>query len=158
MKDLDAEIKKIISETPHLPAILENILNHNSVISSDEEIIDYIYLERQGFVPTENFFEKKSNWQPATLIIATSYGISILEEGGTMIVDRVYGYRIKHILYEKITSLELDISLLAGVMIIYSNNSSSEIKIGFNTAHDYEKFERFIDVVRRKILESSLRL
>jgi hypothetical protein len=94
--------------------------------------------------------QKSENWQPATLIVATIFGITILVEGGFRITEDLYGYGIKHILYEKIASIELDFCFLSGKLIISSSlNSENETAAEFNTAKYYLEFERMIQVIRK---------
>src|SRR5512138_1890142 len=89
-----------ISETPHLSPIFESILRKKEIFIEDEDIMDFLFIERTGFEIMGGQIQKNVNWQPAILIIATNCGIIFIEEGGYKITDTMYGYRIKHIQYE----------------------------------------------------------
>lgn len=115
-----------------------------------------IFIGRDGFEIQNGMIKKLKYWSPATLIIATTYGITTITEGGELLADSLYGYKIKHILYEKITAIELNICLLCGQLIFYTmSNSDHQYAIEFNTTSYYKDFERFIENVRERIFAHS---
>jgi hypothetical protein len=61
---------------------------------------------------------------------------------------------MKHVYYDKISSLELDICLLQGEFKVVANSSENpEILTEFNAAIYYQEFEKFIENVRKKRIE-----
>ena len=152
MNGNEEQIRRLVSETTHLPPVFEVLLTKKAFFTEDEEIIDSVFLEREGFHTTDNFYEKEHNFHPATLIVATTYGLTIVQEGGTEVFERMYGYRIIHILYEKIAHMQLNICLLSGSFsIACAGGPSGDTVIEFNTAKYYKQFEQFIDVLRKQV-------
>ena len=146
----EQQVRDLIAQTPHLPVIFELLLNKKEILTEDEEILDSIFLEREGFRTTEKYFEKENNFHPATLIVATTYGLTIVQEGGTEVFSQMYGYRIQHILYDKISHMQLDICLLSGKFAISCGGQCDSV-IEFNTAKYYKRFEQFIDILRKQV-------
>ena len=157
MHTKEEKIRALIAETPHLPPVFEILLSKKSVFAEDEEIIEMIFLEREGYKAANGFFEKEKNFLPASLVIATSYGITIVQEGGNELFEKMYGYKITHLLFDKISSLQLDVCLLSGKLTISCSSGDPESVIHFNTAKYYREFESFVDAVRRKIFLSGRR-
>ncbi|MGL4368990.1 MAG: hypothetical protein ACRCUT_04865 [Spirochaetota bacterium] len=147
----EQQIRELIANNPHLPVIFEILLTKKSFFNEDEEILAAIFLEREGFRTTEKFFEKETNFHPATLIVATTYGLTLVQEGGNEVFEKMYGYRIQHVLYDKISHMQLDICLLSGKFSISCGSGASESVIEFNTAKFYKQFEQFIDILRRQV-------
>jgi hypothetical protein len=92
---------------------------------------------------------------PAQMLIATNYGILIIEEGFKEISSDYYGYKIKDVYYNNISSIELDIALLKGEFKVNTINNQ-DVLIKFETAEYYAEFEKFIEVIREKLIESCM--
>jgi len=91
---------------------------------------------------------------PAKILVATNHGLVFAEEGFKEITDDYYGYRMKHIYYDKISSAELDICLLQGEFKVVANSSNKpEINVSFNIARYFKKFEEFFEVIRKNRIE-----
>lgn len=154
-KPLNALIEKILQETPYLPMVFTSILHSDTFFAPGEEIIDCLCFEREGYDVKSNFIVKHKDWQPTIFIVATNYGITILVEGGSKISDTLFGYRMTHISYEHITSIELDVCFLDGKLSIMTGDvSGDQAAVHFNTAKYYQECERFIETIRKKIFES----
>ena len=155
IKSLNPQIEKIINDTPYLPLVFKTMLTSDTFFAPGENIIDCICFEREGYDVKSNFIVKHDDWQPTVLIIATNYGLTILVEGGSKIADVLFGYRMTHIVYAKITSIELDVCFLSGKLSIATGDPGGDhAAIRFNTAKYYQECERFIEIVRKKIFET----
>lgn len=115
----------------------------------DEQIEALVLLERE-------YLQEKGEspvFAPAKLLMLTTYGLTIVEEGFVKIAENYMGYKVQHITYNKITNIELDVCLLSGrLRISTSSNGSNQSEIQFNTAKYYRDFEDFIDALRKKIV------
>ena len=158
-KALNPQIEKILKETSYLPTIFQSVLHSEGFFLEGEEIIDCLCFEREGYDVKSNFIVKHDDWHPTVLVIATNYGISVLEEGGSKISDTLFGYKVIHILYERIARIELDVCFLSGKLTISTGESQGgDTVIPFNTANYYQECERFIETTRKKIFESLSRV
>ena len=151
-------IENVLNKTPYLPLVFKSILTSETFFAEHEEIIDCLCFEREGYDVKSNFIIKHKEWQPTTLIVATNYGVTVLVEGGSKISDTLFGYRMKHISYEHITSIELDVCFLDGKLSIMTGDArGDEAAVSFNTAKYHQDCERFIEVIRKKIFETSIK-
>jgi len=155
--NLISQIAKITSIS-HLPSIFKSVLENEDeeFLVPGEEILDTVFVEREGFDIVANKLRKFDSWTPGTLIVVTNFGISILREGGLKIADSMYGYSIHHTVFNKISSIDLDVSLLDGNLTISTSTSAHpDTMVNFNTAVYYEDFERLIRLIRNKVFQSS---
>lgn len=107
------------------------------------------------FLEREYLQEKNESpvYSAAKLLVLTSYGLIVAEEGFIEITENIMGYKIQHIPFNKITSIELDVCLLSGSLkISTSSYGKLELDIKFNTAKYYRNFEPFIGALRTKIV------
>lgn len=150
MNAIETKIQEILDRGFDVPSIFKSVLMKESVFTHDEEILDVVFLEREYFNDTK----KSSNvFSKAKLLVATSHGLILIEEGMNEINTNYLGFKMKHIMYSKIASIELDICLLQGILkISFDSNSNTETTIEFNTSKYYRSFEEFIDVVRKKMV------
>jgi len=147
-----------ITGISHLPSIFKSVLENKNeeFLLVGEEILDTAFMEREGFDIVDNRLRKFDSWVPGTLVVVTNFGISILREGGLQISDSIYGYSVHHTVFDKISSIDLDVSLLYGKLTISTSTSAHpDIVIGFNTATYCEDFERLIRLVRNRVFVSS---
>lgn len=151
-RHLNPHIEKIINDTPYLPLAFQSILTTDTYFAANEDIIDCLCFEREGYDIKSNFIVKHDNWQPTILILATHNGVTILVEGGSKISDVLFGYRLTHISYAHIISIELDVCMLNGKLIISTGEGPEKhAVIQFNTAKYYQECERFMETLRKKI-------
>jgi hypothetical protein len=156
MKKLDTPQLAKIAATPNLPDIFRIILQSHDVFVDGEEIVDLVFVERDGCEIVGTNIEKYVNWQPATLVIVTTYGLTILTEGGFKISESFYGYTIRHLVFSKISSISLDICMLEGKLsIATAMNSNPETLISFNTSVYFKEFERLIGIIRKQMFKVS---
>jgi hypothetical protein len=149
----DSQLAKITA-TPNLPSIFRIILQSQEVFVEGEEIVDTVFVERDGCQIVGTNIEKYVNWQPATLVIVTNFGLTILTEGGFKISESFYGYTIRHLVFSKISSISLDICMLDGKLsIATAMNSNPETLISFNTSTYFKEFERLIGVIRKQMFK-----
>lgn len=146
----EMKIQEVLNRGFDVPSIFKSVLMKESVFTHDEEILDVVFLEREYF----NEQKKPSNvFSKAKLLVATSHGLILIEEGMNEINTNYMGFKIKYIMYGKIASIELDICLLQGIFKIASDTSSNaEATVEFNTSKYGRHFEDFIDVVRGKMV------
>ena len=149
MLTLKEKMDRVIGNGLETHYIFKEILRKETAILPDEEILDFVFIER------EYIGEKKSsNYVPAKLIAITTHGLTIAEEGIIKVFDNKMGYRLNHIQFKKITNIELDICLLVGVLRVSTNSrSQEEATVEFNTAKYYKQFEEFIKLLRQKVIE-----
>ncbi|MCE0495723.1 hypothetical protein [Vibrio salinus] len=149
MGDINNKISRVLDTDFEVPSIFKQILRKETSLLPDEEIEDLVFLDR------EYLRERIESpvYSAAKLLVLTSYGLIIVEEGFIEISDNIMGYKIQHIPFSKITSIELDACLLAGTLkISTSSYGKMEVEIPFNTARYYEDFESFISALRIKIV------
>jgi len=151
--NIEEKIEKVTKRDNDVHHIFKKLLNNQSVFLSHEEIIDLIYLKREYSDNVSVSGRNKSDIiSPAKMLIATNYGILIIEEGFKEISSDYYGYKIKDVYYNNISSIELDIALLIGEFKINTINNQDAL-IKFKTAEYYAEFEKFIEMVREKLIE-----
>jgi hypothetical protein len=151
MKDVKSKISNVLEADFEVPYIFKQILKKEASLLPDEKIEDLIFLGRDY---RQELNESPVQY-PSKLLVLTSYGLIIAEEGFMKISDDITGYRIKHIPYKKITEIELDICLLLGVLRISTNSyGREESSIEFNTARFYRDFELFVESLRSKIFKN----
>lgn len=147
MKSLKEKINEILKADFDVHHIFKDIVSEQSTFTEDEEIVDLVFVKRKHVDDRDSNSAVQS---PAKLILATTHGLVFAEEGFKEITENYYGYRIKHIYYDKITSLELDICLLQGEFNVVANSTEDpEILIEFNTGIYHQDFEKFIEIVRK---------
>lgn len=147
MKDVETKIKEILEEEKELPGKFKQALLKQDVLDEDEKIMDLIFIKREHM----NTNIQSPIVSPATLLIATNEGVTIIEEGYVQIAQNYYGYKVKHYKYNMIASIELDICLLEGIFSISSNISDScDNAITFDTSLYYTEFENFIKLIRKQ--------
>ena len=99
---------------------------------------------------------KFESWQAATLLIVTNYGITVLREGGVQIADSFYGYQVRHIVFNKISSIALDICVLAGTLAFAtSTGTDPDTVISFNTSRYFKEFERIVGAIRNLMFNAA---
>ena len=149
MNTVQTKIQEILEASGDVPYIFKEVIEKKSFISQDEEIVDLVFLEREHQIDSD----KSKLVLKGRLLIATSLGIVFIEEGLSEIATDYLGYRIKHITYNKLESVELDICLLQGILLLGASGQNM-IKVEFNTAKHFRKFEQFVDTVRGKMLQT----
>lgn len=151
MKALKNKINEILEADFDVHHIFKEIVSRHSAFTENEEIIDLIFIKRKHIDDNDI---KSAVQSPAKLLVATTHGLVFAVEGFKEITENYYGYRMKHVYYDKISSLELDICLLQGEFKAVANSSENpEILTEFNAAIYYEEFEKFVEIVRQKRIE-----
>ena len=151
--NFEVQVEKI-TKTPNLPSIFKLILDSDDkgFFVPGEEILDTVFVERDGFEIIGPNIRKFETWTPATLVVITNFGISVLREAGLKISDAFYGYSIHHTVFDKIASICLDVCLLDGnMMISTATNAEPDTRINFNTAVYGQDFERIVGLIRHRI-------
>ena len=148
MKTLAEKTNEILESDFDVHHIFKRIVSQESAFTENEEIIELVFIKRKHLDDSDI---KSPVQRPAKILVATTHGLVYAEEGFKEIKENYYGYKMKHIYYDKISSLELDICLLHGEFKVETNSSQNPvIELSFNTTQYYEEFEKFIDVVRQK--------
>lgn len=150
MNTVQTKIQEILEGSRDVPYIFREVIEKKSFISQDEEIVDLVFLEREYRIDSDKTSRLAFKGR---LLIATSHGIIFMEEGLSEIATDYLGYRIKHITYNKVESVELDICLLRGIFLI-GTSGRNMTKVEFNTSKDFRKFEQFVNTVRSKMLQT----
>jgi hypothetical protein len=150
MTDTETRIKQILDSGLELPKIFKSILRREIGLGKEERILDVLLVQREY---RDERDAKSPVHEPAKLLIATEYGLSFVEEGFYEIADSILGYRMKHVGYSKITTIELDVSMLHGELVVSSYGELiAQLKVSFNTARYFREFQAFIDLLRSKIV------
>ncbi|PUU89075.1 MULTISPECIES: hypothetical protein [Halanaerobium] len=148
MQSLEQKINSILEAKNDVHHIFKEVISKKSIFTEKEDIIDLIFIKREHL--NERDIES-SVYKSAKLLVATTHGIIFLEEGFKEITDNYLGYRIKHLYYDKISSIELDICLLEGQFKIITDSSEDPVvKVKFNSSNYYEPFENFVDQIRKQ--------
>ena len=146
--------KKKLNElklSPNIPSIFKTVLNKEYAFAQAEEYLDAMIISREYQNGLETFGNIHSR---AKMIIATNYGLIFIEEGDDEPGAEIAGFKIQHVLYSKISSVELDMCLLAGSFVIHTDfGNRTGIEIKFNTAQYQYEFARFLEVVRNQQIE-----
>ncbi len=151
MFDVDSKIANVLDQDFDAPYIFQQVLKKEVYLLPDELILDLIWLRRE----TQLEGNETRIYSPSKLLVLTSYGLIFAEEGFTRISEDMLGYKVQHIPYNKISDIELDVCLLAGVLKIATNAyGKNEAGIEFNTAKYYPQFEKFIEILRQKVFQS----
>ena len=150
---LEARIKKIIESGFETPRILKRVLAEEmALLETDQlkrEILGLVYVE-----PTYILAEKqKEKFSGAFMILATSIGIIIIEEGLSNKDLEHGGYRARYIPYSKIKCVELDSCLLLGIfkLIVGGSVNDPDILIEFDTAAYLKEFDNMVRIIRSKM-------
>jgi len=148
MLSLEQKINSILEADYDVHHIFKEIVSKKSIFTEKESILDLIFIKREHLDERD---VKSSVYKPAKLLVATTHGIIFLEEGFKEITDNYLGYRIKHLYYDKISSIELDICLLEGQFKIVTDSSEYPVvELNFNSSNYYNSFEIFVDQVRKQ--------
>jgi hypothetical protein len=147
-----------ITKIPHLPAIFKSVLENENeeFLLEGEVLLDTLFVERDGYDLVDNHLRKFDSWTPAMLIVVTNYGLSVLREGGLKVLDSLYGYSIHHTVFNKVSSLELDICLLEGTLTLSTSTSGHpDTVIKFNSGLYFQGFERLARIIRAQVFQAS---
>lgn len=147
MKNIKEKIKEIIEADFEVHQIFKEIVKSRSIFTENEEIEDLVFIRREHL---NERVDSSPVFSSAKLLVATNQGLVFAEEGFKEITDQYFGYRLKHIYYDKISAMELDMCLLQGYFKVMTSSKEAEISIEFNTANYYQEFERFVNSIRKK--------
>jgi len=149
-QELEQKIQKILSSDFETPSIFKTILKKEQSFAEKEDILEVVNIQREY----ADAAKKTQIYAPAVLLIATTSGLIVVEEGQTALELDYGGYRIRHIMYSKIKCLEFDTCLLLGVFkLVLGTGHDPDLVIEFNTARNYFEFEALADLVRRKMVD-----
>jgi len=147
MRTLKEKIKEITEADFDVHQIFKEIVKKQSIFTEDEEIEGLVFIRREH---VNERVESSPVFSSAKLLVATNQGLVFAEEGFKEIRDDYFGYKMKHIYYDKISAMELDICLLQGYFKIMTSSKEPEISVEFNTAKYYQEFENFVNHIRKK--------
>jgi len=147
MRTLKDKIKDIIEADFEVHQIFKDVVKKQSIFTEDEEIEGLIFIRREH---VNERVESSPVFSSAKLLVATNQGLVYAEEGFKEIRDDYFGYKMKHIYYDKISAMELDMCLLQGYFKVMTSSKEPEISVEFNTAKYYREFEEFVNQIRQK--------
>jgi hypothetical protein len=152
MTNVEKKIADVLENGFDIPYAFKQVLKKETYLLPEEEILDLILLERE--------YLQEKNESPihsaAKLLVITSYGLIIAEEGFIAISEDIMGYKILNIPFNKITDIELDVCLLTGVLKVATNAyGKSEPGIKFNADKYYQAFKNFIETLRKQVVLAS---
>lgn len=149
MNNVEKKIADVLNQSFEVPYAFKQLLRRETYLLADEEILDVVLLERE-------YLQEKNDspiYSPAKLLVLTSYGVILAEEGFITITEDIMGYKIRYIPFNKITDIELDVSLLTGVLKVATNAyGKSESGVEFDTNKYYHAIECFIEALRKKMV------
>ena len=148
MKSLEEKIIQIATGDSDVHHIFKEIVEKKSIFTKNEEIVDLVFIKRE-------YLNERTKSSPvfsaAKLLVATTHGLVYAKEGFKEISDKYMGYKTKHIYYDKISALELDLCLLNGNFKVMTVSSvDPELTVEFNTANYYQEFENFVKNLRKE--------
>jgi hypothetical protein len=150
MANTETKIKQILESGLEIPKIFKSILRREIGLGQEERVLDLLLVQREYRNERD---PKSAVHDPAKLLIATEQGLTLVEEGFNEIADSILGYRMKHVGYGKVTTIELDVSMLHGELVVSSYGERvAQLKVSFNTARYFREFQSFIDLLRSKTL------
>ncbi|CCU80710.1 hypothetical protein HSACCH_02252 [Halanaerobium saccharolyticum subsp. saccharolyticum DSM 6643] len=147
MRTLKDKIAEIIEADFEVHQIFKDVVKKQSIFTEDEEIEGLVFIKREH---VNERVESSPVFSSAKLLVATNQGLVYAEEGFKEIRDDYFGYKMKHIYYDKISAMELDMCLLQGYFKIMTSSKEPEISVEFNTAKYYREFEKFVNKIRKK--------
>jgi len=150
MRTLKDKIKDIIEADFEVHQIFKDVVKKQSIFTEDEEIEGLVFIRREH---VNERVESSPVFSSAKLLVATNQGLVYAEEGFKEIRDNYFGYKMKHIYYDKISAMELDMCLLQGYFKVMTSSKEPEISVEFNTAKYYREFEKFVNQIRKKRVE-----
>lgn len=159
MNEIDTELERKINEILEsgfsTPSIFKKVLSKEMAFAKDEKILGFVNVEKEY----ANQVEKKDVYSNSKLVVATNYGVIIVEEGIDNDNLDFGGYRIRYIMYSKINCLELDTSLLLGIFkISFGSCKENDILIEFDKTRDFKNFEILNNFLRNKMIECECHL
>ncbi len=152
--ELEQKIQIIKDSRDDTPIIFKVILNKEMGLTAEEEILDVIYIRR---VYADNV-KKTDLFSNAILIVLTSYGVVVVEEGQDDYQLEAGGYRIRHILYDQIKFIDFDTCLLVGrLKLATGSTGDSDVQIAFNSSRYFQDVANAVTTIRAKMIERQLR-
>lgn len=148
--NLDQKIKDILESGFQTPRIFKRILNREIGFSENEDILGIVHLQREYL----NSGERAELYSSGRLIVATTHGVILAEEGMEDENPDYGGYRMRYLPYSKITCLELDTSLLLGVFKISPDQCSTDhILLEFDKTRNLQDFEQLNQLIHDQIIK-----
>ncbi|RAK04048.1 hypothetical protein C8C77_1445 [Halanaerobium saccharolyticum] len=142
-KRVEEKLMDILSQGYKAHYILKKVLKDDTLFVDNRDILDVIFIKREELYDNKN---RPEPFSPAKLLIATDYGILILEEGFEEITDNYLGYSMQKMYYKNMDSVKLDICMLNGKFKIYSGGNEL-VLIEFETTKYFKDFEEFIKII-----------
>lgn len=153
-ESVKARIAEFTADDFDMPNIFKRVLNGKFSFSEDEEIIDFVYLEREYF----DRAQRKGLSQKASLIVVSTYGVSYVEEGFDSLGLDYGGYKITQTLFSKINCVQFDTSLQLGVMKLYfGTEEATKIQIEFDVSRFYHRFDRLNEIIRNRMIRAMMK-
>lgn len=144
LKDrVEKKIIDIFSQGYKAHYILKKVLKDDTLFVDNKDILDVIFIKREEISGTQ---DRTEPFSPAKLLIATDYGLLVLQEGFEEISDNYLGYGLQKIYYDKIDSIKLDICMLNGKFKVFAGGNEL-VEIEFETTKYYQEFEKFIKIM-----------
>ena len=153
-EELENKIRKIIESTEDTPDIFRPVLKKEMALSKQEEILGVVNIKREYVDKAK----KDVVYARAILLIATNFGLISVEEAQEQLKLEYGGYRIRHVMYSKISSLDFDSCLLTGLLKIEIGSNLPSLVIEFNTSRYYLEIEEMADLIRGQMIEYEYRL
>ena len=151
---LETRIQQIIDSGFETPSILKKVLaDELALIKQDQQnrdILGLIFMEAQYLF---NNVEGSKKFSGAHMIIATTTGLIIVEEGLGELNLEFGGYRARYVPYSKISCVEIDSCLLLGVfkLALGGTLKDPDFVIEFDTAQNFHEFDQIIKIIRSKM-------
>lgn len=150
---LEARINKIIDSGFETPSALKRVLKEEmALIKQDQQnrdILGLVFVETT-YINTDNI---ETKFTGAYMILATTTGLIIVQEGLNSQDLKDGGYRVRYVPYYKISCVELDSCLLLGIfeLTLSGTLNDPDIAFEFDTADRLQDFEDLAKIIRRKM-------
>lgn len=93
---VEKKLMDILSQGYKAHYILKKVLKDDTLFVDNKDILDVIFIVREEISDNKN---RPEPFSPAKLLIATDYGVLILQEGFEEISDNYLGYSMQKIYY-----------------------------------------------------------
>lgn len=152
--NLESRINEIINSGFETPSILKRVLVREIALLKDDQlnrdILGMVYIEPTYISPVG----RREKFSGAVMVLATSIGLIIVQEGSTNLELEFGGYSAQYIPFSKISCVELDSCLLLGEFkLSLGALNNPDMFIEFDTSRHFKDFDEIISIIRGKMTE-----
>jgi len=152
---IEQKIKNIIESHEEIPTIFKKVLKKELALLEQEAVLDVVNIKREY----SDITKKTDIFTKAVLLIATSFGLVVVEEGVNDLHLEFGGYRVRHVMYSKIKCMDFNSCLLIGTLKVTTGSiNEPDLLLEFNTSKYYSEIEKIVEIIRGKMIECERKL